>query len=132
MKGAILGVSCDYHDAAAALCVDGRVVAAAEQERFSRRKHDSDLPVDAIESCLAIAGIGAGDLEAVVFHEKPLAVLGRVLATHQSRGPAAVAPFVREVPTLIGRNLMIGDRLDRALRRLGAPRPPRSTQRPSW
>lgn len=127
MQGAILGVSCDYHDAAAALCVDGRVVAAAEQERFSRRKHDSDLPVDAIESCLAIAGIGAGDLEAVVFHEKPLAVLGRVLATHQSRGPAAVAPFVREVPTLIGRNLMIGDRLDRALRRLGAPRPPRAT-----
>ena len=89
----ILGVSCDYHDAAAALVVDGEVVAAAEEERFSRRvKHDSGLPTNAVASVLAIGGIEADEVDAVVLHEKPLGVFSRVLAARRRRGPERWAP----------------------------------------
>ena len=117
---AILGVSCDFHDAAAALVVDGEIVAAVEEERFSRVKHDSSVPARAIASCLAIAGLGADDLETTVMYEKPLRVISRNLAARQARGPAALGAFVREFPVLLRSNLMIGHRLDTELRRLGA------------
>ncbi|MFN8019020.1 MAG: carbamoyltransferase N-terminal domain-containing protein [Acidimicrobiales bacterium] len=120
----ILGVSCDYHDAAAALVVDGRVVAAAEEERFSRRKHDADLPVQAITSCLAIGEIGPDDLDVVVFHEKPLGVFGRVLAARRKAGVRSLPTFVRETPLLLRRNLMVSYRIEEALRDLGARRRP--------
>ena len=121
----ILGLSCDYHDAAAALVVDGEVVAAAEEERFSRIKHDSALPGQATASVLAVGGVEADDLDVVILHEKPLAVFSRVLAARQRRGPRALGAFRREMPTLLGRNLMIGYRVDSMLRDLGARRPPR-------
>lgn len=120
----VLGVSCDYHDAAAALVVDGDIVAACDEERFSRHKHDSDLPVRAIASCLAIGGLEPDDLDAVVMYEKPLGVVGRVVSARQRRGPRAIGTFAREMPVLLGRNLMVGYRLDTALRRLGATRSP--------
>jgi carbamoyltransferase len=123
----ILGLSCDYHDAAAALVVDGEVVAAAEQERFSRRKHDSSLPVDAVASVLAIGDLTADDVDVVVMHEKPLAVFSRVLAARQRRGPRALGTFRAEMPVLLRRNLMIGYRIDKVFDQLGARRPP--TQR---
>ena len=66
-----LGVSCFYHDSAAALLRDGELVAASDEERFSRKKHDSGFPHQAIEFCLRAAGIEAGDLDYVVFYEKP-------------------------------------------------------------
>ena len=122
----ILGVSCDYHDAAAALVVDGEVVAAAEQERFSRVKHDASLPAESIASCLAVGGVDADSIDAVVVHEKPLLVTSRVLAAHQRRGPRSVASFAREFPVLLRRNLMIAHRIDELLRHLGARRPPRA------
>lgn len=120
----ILGVSCDYHDAAAALVIDGEIVAAVEQERLSRVKHDSSLPEDAIASCLAIAGLEPDELDVVVFHEKPLVVVGRVLAARQRKGPSAMGTFVREMPVLLRRNLLVGYRLEKALRRLGATKAP--------
>ncbi len=118
----ILGVSCDFHDAAAALLVDGEIVAAMEEERASRVKHDAGVPAGAMASVLAIAGIDADAIDAVVFYEKPLRVIGRNLAARQSRGPAALGTFVREFPTLLRRNLMVGYRIDTELRRLGASR----------
>lgn len=121
----VLGISCDYHDSAAALLSDGEIVAACEQERFSRTKHDRTTPQEAIASCLAIGGIGADDLDAVVFHEKPVLVATRHLATRQRRGPTALPSFVRDFPTLAHDNLMIASRVDTTLRRLGAARPPR-------
>lgn len=121
----ILGISCDYHDAAAALVVDGEVIAAAEEERFSRIKHDSSLPNQAIAACLELGDIGPDDLDVVVFHEKPLVVLSRILAARQRKGPSAVGTFVREMPVLLGRNLLIGYRIEKALRSLGAKRPPK-------
>jgi carbamoyltransferase len=120
----VLGVSCDYHDAAAAVVVDGEVLAAAEEERFSRVKHDSSLPVGAIGACLAAAGLEAGDIDVVVFHEKPLLVMSRVLAARQRRGPLGVAGFVRDFPVLLRRNLLVGYRLEKCLRALGSRRSP--------
>lgn len=77
----ILGISCFYHDAAAALLVDGQLVAAAEEERFSRKKHDAEFPRLAIRFCLEQAGITARDLDYVVFYEKPFVKFERILTT---------------------------------------------------
>ena len=77
----ILGISCFYHDAAAALIRDGELIAAAEEERFSRKKHDSDFPRLAIRYCLETAGITAEDLDYVVFYEKPFVKFERILTT---------------------------------------------------
>ncbi|MBX3027545.1 hypothetical protein KF840_21825 [bacterium] len=77
----ILGISCFYHDAAAALLVDGQLVAASEEERFSRKKHDADFPTLAIQFCLAQAGIGIQDVDYVVFYEKPFVKFERILTT---------------------------------------------------
>ena len=121
----ILGISCDYHDAAAALVVDGELVAAAEEERFTRKKHDNSLPERATASVLAIGGISADDLDAVVVHEKPLAVLSRVVAARQRRGPKALGTFRREMPVLMKRNMMVAYRAEQMLRKLGATNPPR-------
>src|SRR3990172_7617224 len=77
----ILGVSCYYHDAAAALLEDGRLVAAAEEERFTRKKHDFGFPRNAIQFCLATAGIRGADLDHVVFFEKPFRKFDRILMT---------------------------------------------------
>lgn len=74
----ILGISCYYHDAASALLRDGELVAAAQEERFSRIKHDADFPRRAIQFCLQAAGIGGGDLDYAVFHEKPLRKFNRI------------------------------------------------------
>lgn len=122
---AVLGISCDFHDAAAAVVVDGEVVAAAEEERFSRRKHDPTFPSRAIASCLAVAGVGPDDLDAVVLHEKPLRVVGRVLSSRQRRGARGLPGFVRDMPVLVRRNAMVAYRVERELTRLGARRPPR-------
>jgi carbamoyltransferase len=77
----ILGISCFYHDAAAALLVDGQLVAAAEEERFSRRKHDAEFPRLAIEFCLTQAGLTIGDVDYIVFYEKPFVKFERILTT---------------------------------------------------
>jgi carbamoyltransferase len=77
----ILGISCFYHDAAAALLVDGQLVAAAEEERFSRKKHDAEFPALAIKFCLQQAGLTMGDVDYVVFYEKPFVKFERILTT---------------------------------------------------
>ena len=77
----VLGISCYYHDAAAALLRDGVLVAAAEEERFSRKKHDYSFPRHAIDFCLKRAGIRPEDLDYVVFYEKPLVKFERILTT---------------------------------------------------
>ena len=74
----VLGISCYYHDAAACLVRDGVVVAAAEEERFSRKKHDSGFPYEAIAYCLKAGGITPGDLDAVGFYEKPILKFERI------------------------------------------------------
>lgn len=89
----ILGISCFYHDAAAVILRDGMLLAAAEEERFSRRKHDSSFPRHAIQFCLKEAGIQAGDLDYVVFYEKPFVKFERILKTTLQTVPASLDVF---------------------------------------
>jgi carbamoyltransferase len=93
----ILGISCFYHDAAAALLKDALLVAAAEEERFSRRKHDFGFPKLAIEFCLRQAGLQAGDLDHVVFYEKPFLKFERILLTQLQGYPATLDTFRRSM-----------------------------------
>ncbi len=95
---AILGVSAFYHDAAAALVVDGEIVAAAQEERFTRRKHDPDFPARAIAYCLAEAGLTRDRLDYVAFYDKPLAKFERLLETYLAFVPAGFPSFRRAIP----------------------------------
>ncbi|QKS49092.1 hypothetical protein HUE56_00860 (plasmid) [Azospirillum oryzae] len=87
----VLGLSFDYHDAAAAILVNGAIVAAAQEERFSRRKHDKALPEQAIDYCLKQAGLRAVDLDKVVYYEQPLLKFDRILRSSLRRGKAGFA-----------------------------------------
>ena len=99
----ILGISAYYHDSAAALLRDGEVLAAAQQERFTRKKHDPDFPKEAIEYCLAEAGIGLKDLHSVVFYDKPLIKFERLLETYLSYAPHGFRSFVAAMPVTFDR-----------------------------
>jgi carbamoyltransferase len=94
----ILGISAFYHDSAAALIVDGQIVAAAQEERFTRRKHDPDFPAQATAYCLREAGLQPGDLDYVVFYEKPLLKFDRLLETYFAFAPAGFASFREAMP----------------------------------
>ncbi len=123
----MLGICADFHDSAAALVVGGRIVAAAEEERFTRVKHDASLPEAAVAACLEIAGLGAADLEVVAFHEKPLSAYERILVSHARAGVRAMPSLGRAIGGWSRRKLWIGYRVERMLRRLGSARPPRLT-----
>ncbi|MBU2072541.1 MAG: hypothetical protein KKA68_20085, partial [Gammaproteobacteria bacterium] len=116
----ILGLSCYYHDSAAALLADGAIVAAAQQERFSRIKHDAGFPVDAIRYCLAEAGISLADVSAVVFYDKPLLKFERLLETFMAHAPRGFASFVRAMPVWLKEKLFLKTVLRRELRALMA------------
>ncbi|MEW5849938.1 MAG: carbamoyltransferase N-terminal domain-containing protein [Myxococcota bacterium] len=103
----ILGISAYFHDSAAALVVDGKVVAAAQEERFSRRKHDSDLPVQAAAFCLAQAGLSMADVDHVVFHEKPLRKFERILVTGLRDFPATIPQLTRSLTTWLSGRLWL-------------------------
>ena len=89
----VLGLSCFYHDSAAALLRDGQVVAAAQEERFTRKKHDSDFPAHAIRYVLREAGIGPGEIDAVGFYDKPLLKFERMLSTYVATFPRSFNSF---------------------------------------
>lgn len=95
---AILGISAFYHDSAAALVVDGQVVAAAQEERFTRKKHDFNFPVHAIEYCLEEAGLKPGDLDWVGFYDKPLLKFERLLETYLAYAPRGFRSFLKALP----------------------------------
>ncbi len=94
----ILGISAYYHDSAASLVVDGRIVAAAQEERFTRKKHDSGFPSHAIAYCLSEAGIRAADLDHVVFYDKPFVKFERLLETYLAFAPRGFGSFVTSLP----------------------------------
>lgn len=113
---AILGVSCSFHDSAAALLCDGNLVAAAEEERFSRLKHDARFPARAIEFCLAEGRLEGSELDYVVFYEKPLVKLRRVAATLLATTPHSRQPFERALPGWLHDRLWIRNTLARRLK----------------
>jgi len=111
----ILGISAYYHDSAAAILRDGQIVAAAQQERFSRRKHDAGFPKEAIEYCLAEAGIDLKSVEHVVFYDKPLIKFERLLETYLSYAPNGFRSFVVAMPIWLKEKLFLKTTLKREL-----------------
>ena len=109
MSTYILGISALYHDSAAALLRDGTVVAAAQEERFTRRKHDPRFPEKAIEYCLAEVGIGPQDLHSAVFYEKPLVKFDRLLETYLEVAPSGYETFRLAVPLWAKQKLKLPD-----------------------
>jgi carbamoyltransferase len=101
----ILGISAFYHDSAAALVVDGEIVAAAQEERFSRKKNDERFPTNAIAFCLRYAGLRAEDLDAVAFYDKPITKFARILETYLAVAPAGLRTFPRLLPSWLGEKL---------------------------
>lgn len=115
----VLGVSGLYHDAAAALVRDGRVVAAAQEERFTRVKNDPALPVRAIEYCLSEGRVSPEGVDVVAYYEKPLTSFVRVLKTFTAIGPKGFRTFPRAMDEALRNKLWVSYEIDRSLRGLG-------------
>ena len=115
----ILGISAYYHDSAAAILKDGVVIAAVQQERFTRKKHDAGFPAEAIEYCLEHAGIKLADLNEVVFYDKPLVKFERLLETYLSYAPQGFRSFVKAMPIWLKEKLYLKTTLKRELSELG-------------
>jgi len=112
---AILGVSAYYHDSAAALVVDGKIVAAAQEERFSRKKHDEGFPARAVAFCLERGGLEPGQLDYVAFYDKPLLKFDRLLETYLAYAPRGFRSFREALPVWIRRKLHLPRQMRDAL-----------------
>jgi carbamoyltransferase len=112
---AILGISAFYHDSAAALVVDGQIVAAAQEERFTRIKHDAAFPTRSVEYCLAEAGLKPSDLDYVAFYEKPLVKFERLLETYLAFAPAGFKSFAMAIPVWLKEKLFLKKTIQKAL-----------------
>ena len=116
----ILGISAYYHDSAACLVRDGKIVAAAQEERFTRKKHDPGFPSNAVRYCLAEGGIGkGGKVDAVAFYDKPVLKFGRLLETYMGTSPLGLKSFMMAVPTWLKDKLWISMHIEEAFEKLG-------------
>jgi carbamoyltransferase len=111
----VLGISCFYHDSAACLLRDGEVVAAASEERFTRKKHDAAFPHNAIRYCLEEGGISAGDLDRVGFYDKPLLKFERIISSYLVNFPRSYLAFMKAVPVWLRERLWTKDVIAREL-----------------
>lgn len=111
----ILGISAFYHDSAAALVVDGQIVAAAQEERFTRKKHDPDFPTRAIEYCLNHAGLAPEELDYVGFYDKPFIKFERLLETYLAVAPRGFPSFLQSLPIWLKQKLHLRREMDRGL-----------------
>ncbi len=119
----ILGISAFYHDSAAALVRDGDIIAAAQEERFTRKKHDANFPVNAVKYCLAEGGIHAGELDAVAFYDKPINKFSRILQTYFTVAPTGLESFMMAVPLWLKQKLWIPLQIEEALEQYGMHTP---------
>jgi carbamoyltransferase len=111
----ILGLSCFYHDAAAALLVDGELIAAAHEERFTRKRHDESVPARAVQYCLEESGLRLADLDYVVFYDKPLLKFERILTTYLATFPRSLPSFTKAIPVWLKEKLLVPKALKNAL-----------------
>src|SRR5579864_2229016 len=111
----ILGISAFYHDSAAALLVDGEIVAAAQEERFSREKYDEQFPTQAIEYCLKEAGVEASQLDYVGFYDKPYLKFDRLLETYIAYAPQGYQSFLKAMPVWLNKKLKLTGEMRRGL-----------------
>jgi len=107
----ILGLSAYYHDSAACLVVDGEILAAAQEERFTRRKHDASFPAQAVAYCLREAGITIDEVDLVGFYEKPLVKFTRLLETYLAFAPSGLRSYLMALPLWLGEKLWMADLL---------------------
>ena len=103
----ILGISAFYHDSAATLVRDGEIIAAAQEERFSRIKHDPAFPAQSIRYCLAAAGVTLAEVSDVVFYDKPLLKFERLLGSYMASAPRGFGSFVRAMPVWLTEKLYL-------------------------
>jgi carbamoyltransferase len=115
----ILGISASYHDSAAAIVKDGEVIAAAQEERFTRKKHDAKFPALAIQYCLQTAGISLREIDQIVFYEKPLLTFERLLETYLSYAPKGFISFLHAMPVWLKEKLYLKSVLRQELATLG-------------
>ena len=115
----LIGISAHYHDSAAALIRDGKIVAAAQEERFTRKKHDPDFPANAIRYCLEEAGLTMADIDGVVYYDKPLIKFERLLETYLSYAPLGFRSFVKAMPVWLKDKLYLKQTLKKELAKLG-------------
>jgi carbamoyltransferase len=116
----ILGISAFYHDSAAVLIKDGDIVAAAQEERFTRKKHDPGFPVNAIRYCLEEGGVSLDELAAVAFYDKPLLKFERLLETYYSFSPRGLMSFITSMPVWIKEKMFLKREIHRGLASIGA------------
>ena len=119
----ILGISAFYHDSAACLLKDGRIVAAAQEERFTRKKHDERFPMHAVRYCLHEAGLRGDQLDAVAFYDKPIEKFVRILKTYFSVAPQGLQSFMMAMPVWMREKLWIPLEIETALDACGIKMP---------
>lgn len=117
--GKILGISAFYHDSAAAICVEGKIVAAVQEERFTRQKHTSVFPKQAIQYCLEATGLGIDELDAVVFYDKPLLKFERLLETYYAFAPRGLSSFLKAIPVWLNEKMFLKKQLYDGLKEVG-------------
>ena len=115
----ILGISAFYHDAAATLLINGVLVAAAQEERFTRKKNTADFPINAITYCLEEQGLTINDLDAIVFYDKPLLKFERLLETYYATAPRGLISFLKAIPIWLSDKLFLKKRIKQELKPLG-------------
>ena len=120
----ILGISAFYHDSAAALVRDGEVVAAAQEERFSRIRHDQSFPSNAVRYCLDAGGVSVKDIDYFVFYDKPFLKFERLLETYHAFAPSGVWSFATAIPVWIREKLFMKRLLAEQLSTLGDAKVP--------
>ncbi|MCR9065262.1 MAG: hypothetical protein NXI00_14915 [Cytophagales bacterium] len=103
----ILGISAFYHDSAAAYIEDGKIIAAAQEERFTRKKHDPNFPKNAVEHCLKYGGVELKDLDAIVFYDKPLLKMERLLETYYAFSPKGLRSFLTAIPVWLKEKMFL-------------------------
>jgi len=111
----ILGISAFYHDSAACLVKDGEIISAAQEERFTRRKHDYSFPINAVNFCLGYSKISINDIDLVAFYDKPFLKFERLLETYLSYAPRGIASFIKAMPLWIKEKLWMKDYIKKQL-----------------
>lgn len=119
MSVLILGISAFFHDSSASLVRDGKILAAAQEERFTREKNTSSFPINAIKFCLESNGYNIGDIDALIFYEKPFLKFERILETHLNNAPYSWRTFVKALPSWLHYKLLMNKTIKRELKILG-------------
>lgn len=119
MSKAVLGISAFYHDSAASILQEGRIIAAAQEERFTRKKNDDSFPVNAIQYCLKETGIELSDLECIVFYDKPFIKFERLLETYHAFAPKGLISFINAIPVWLKDKLFMKSLIQKQLKAIG-------------